>query len=246
MRTPSYLSKLPEAVKHATCYADVFRAMGVTKTVMGSGNYRILKKWITKLNLDVSHFTRSYRCYPGTCVRMKTKEEFVKDNLYNGKSYVTSMRKGLIKHSIIPYRCTCGNEGNWNGLPLILQVDHIDGNDMNNEVINLRFLCPNCHTQTATYGGAKNKKEKPKGIINPRARKRKVMWPERDVLIGLLGKMPIVKIASIYLVTDNTIRKWCKAYAIDHKSISPFVNHKSRSSSDIQGLQNPDAPSVTG
>ena len=50
-------------------------------------------------------------------------------------------------------RCKgCGTGDMWNGMPLTLQVDHIDGNSDNNQVINLRLLCPNCHTQTETYG----------------------------------------------------------------------------------------------
>ncbi len=32
-----------------------------------------------------------------------------------------------------------------------LEVDHIDGNAENNEVINLRLLCPNCHSLTPYF-----------------------------------------------------------------------------------------------
>jgi len=46
----------------------------------------------------------------------------------------------------------CGQESTWNNKPLVLQLDHIDGNSDNNQVSNLRLLCPNCHTQTETFG----------------------------------------------------------------------------------------------
>jgi hypothetical protein len=44
----------------------------------------------------------------------------------------------------------CGQGPEWNGKPLSLQVDHIDGNSDNNMPTNLRLLCPNCHTQQET------------------------------------------------------------------------------------------------
>ena len=35
-----------------------------------------------------------------------------------------------------------------------LEIEHIDGNYMNNSESNLILLCPNCHSLTATYKGA--------------------------------------------------------------------------------------------
>lgn len=46
----------------------------------------------------------------------------------------------------------CGCEKLWNGKPLVLHLDHIDGNRKHNHPKNLRFLCPNCHSQTETFG----------------------------------------------------------------------------------------------
>lgn len=52
--------------------------------------------------------------------------------------------------------CDLGTE--WNGNPLTLQVDHINGDRTNNTIENLRLLCPNCHTQTETWGQGNRKK----------------------------------------------------------------------------------------
>lgn len=54
------------------------------------------------------------------------------------------------------YKCTSCNIENWNNKPITLQVNHIDGNCTNNTPNNLELICPNCHSQTDTFG-ARNK-----------------------------------------------------------------------------------------
>ena len=50
-------------------------------------------------------------------------------------------------------RCLiCGDLFIWMGNPLLAMEDHVDGNRDNNKRYNLRLLCPNCHSQTPTYG----------------------------------------------------------------------------------------------
>jgi hypothetical protein len=55
------------------------------------------------------------------------------------------------------YKCSsCGIGEEWNGKPLTLEIDHVDGKAYNNTLENLRIICPNCHSQTDTYK-SKNK-----------------------------------------------------------------------------------------
>lgn len=49
----------------------------------------------------------------------------------------------------------CGISNVWNNKPLTLHLDHINGDSDNNFPINLRLLCPNCHSQTDTFAGKK-------------------------------------------------------------------------------------------
>lgn len=57
----------------------------------------------------------------------------------------------------------------WNGRPIVLDLEHIDGNSQNNIEANLCCLCPNCHSQTSTYK-AKNKGNKGNGRHSRRER----------------------------------------------------------------------------
>lgn len=67
------------------------------------------------------------------------------------------IKNKIIKNNLIPYECAECNISEWNGQPLSLHLDHIDGDNSNNQLSNFRFLCPNCHSQTETYCGKNNK-----------------------------------------------------------------------------------------
>lgn len=77
---------------------------------------------------------------------------------YNEIKSNDSIKKTIIRDKLIPYTCQeCGNIGEHLGKPLTLHLDHINGNNKDHTISNLRFLCPNCHSQTDTYCG-RNKK----------------------------------------------------------------------------------------
>jgi len=54
------------------------------------------------------------------------------------------------------YRCEICGISDWNNQELKLQLHHVDGDPLNNFLENLQLVCPNCHSQTDSYG-AKNK-----------------------------------------------------------------------------------------
>jgi len=54
------------------------------------------------------------------------------------------------------YANGCGVENKWLNTPITLQMDHINGNSMDNRLENLRLLCPNCHSQTSTFSTRKH------------------------------------------------------------------------------------------
>ncbi len=65
----------------------------------------------------------------------------------------TTIKARLVRDGLVPYQCAWCGVSSWRDQPLMLQLDHIDGNSQNNEPANLRLLCPNCHSQTDTFCG---------------------------------------------------------------------------------------------
>jgi len=64
------------------------------------------------------------------------------------------LKKRLVKEGILEYNCSsCGIGDEWNGKPITLQLDHINGVNNDHRLDNLRMLCPNCHSQTDTWCG---------------------------------------------------------------------------------------------
>ena len=73
----------------------------------------------------------------------------------------------IIKRNLLEYKCSCCGIGDtWNEKKLVLQLDHINGVNNDHRLENLRFVCPNCHSQTSTYKG----KNKGKGRYSRRVR----------------------------------------------------------------------------
>ena len=75
----------------------------------------------------------------------------------NSKHSRNILRNRIIKNELIPYKCAICGITEWLDKNLSLELDHINGVNNDNRLENLRFLCPNCHSQTITYG-SKNQK----------------------------------------------------------------------------------------
>jgi 5-methylcytosine-specific restriction endonuclease McrA len=80
------------------------------------------------------------------------------DILVENSSYARhNLKRRILEENLLKYECACcGLKNIWNNKPIVLQLDHINGINNDHRIKNLRFLCPNCHTQQDTYA-AKNR-----------------------------------------------------------------------------------------
>lgn len=138
--------QLIEAVQNCYCLTDVLRQLGL-KTA--GGNHKSIKSWIFKYQLDTTHFVPYKLRLKGLEKRkVCTLEEIFCENSAVNRA---TLRRAAFK--VIDYKCSCGNIGEWVGLKLTLQLDHKNGVGNDNRKENLRWLCPNCHSQTESFAG---------------------------------------------------------------------------------------------
>lgn len=89
-----------------------------------------------------------YRLESQTRPKLRAEDILVKNSPASRsgiKSHIVS--NGLLDNS----KCSECGIVEWNNAPISLHLDHINGINNDNRIENLRFLCPNCHSQTETY-----------------------------------------------------------------------------------------------
>jgi hypothetical protein len=92
--------------------------------------------------------------------RKEDKEVFVVDSNYSRRL----VKKRIIEQSLIVYKCDCCGIGPvWNNKPMPLILDHINGVNNDNRLMNLRFVCSNCDTQLPTYKSKNRNKVEDRG-----------------------------------------------------------------------------------
>lgn len=137
-----------ELLKKSSTISEVLFKLGYT--VKGnSWGYSQVKRRMDDLNLDYSIFKGKSAVIKTNKLNNIRKEDILKENC---KHQRIVLRRYIIKNDLIPYKCAICGCTEWQGKTLSLELDHINGINNDNRLENLRFLCPNCHSQTSTYG----------------------------------------------------------------------------------------------
>jgi len=114
-----------------------------------TGRLSLLMSRIAREGIDVSHWTGRY-------ISKNTAEGRMKGALHIDSG---RLKEYLVRNDLLEEKCIiCGLLPMWQDKHLTLHLDHIDGDRKNHNVSNLRFLCPNCHQQTETWGAKRTSK----------------------------------------------------------------------------------------
>ena len=160
--------QIADIVANSISNREVAEKLGYAKD--GGGTMSTLKKMYEKLELDTSHFKGSGWNAGNYDYSLFTKGE----NKKGGKTLAAPLI------ALRGQKCECCGITEWLGNPIKLEVHHLDGDRLNNELTNLELLCPNCHAYTETY-----------------CRKNTIVVVEDEVLAQALKDSPNIRQALI-------------------------------------------------
>lgn len=224
---PEFIAILQQMTPSCQSAGEVFEQLGLRPS---GSNYTHLKRLAQNGTISTQHFVgrKSGGNIPKTTIA---------ELLASPTSARGNLKRRLLAVGLLKERCSaCGLGTSWNGHPLSLQLDHIDGNGANNQLENLRLLCPNCHSQTPTFCGKRLKKARPtcacgatisrgatvcvkcssarRWTTQPEApaniRPTKISWPPASELQEMLWSSPTSTIAKSLGVSDKAIEKRAK------------------------------------
>lgn len=211
-------------VKNSNSYSEVLHKLGYS--YHSGTSYGKIKSRINELNIDISHFYKIEK------INRNPDNIFIKDSTVTQ----STLRRYYKKGNYTSYICSiCGQKPIWQNKELTLILDHINGENRDDRLENLRWVCPNCNAQLDTTYRNKIIKKKYycidcKKEILPRSKRCNVCEAEkrkseyiknlpvtRNELKILIKNKSFCELSKIYNVSDKTISYWCKIFNLPFK-----------------------------
>ena len=144
--------ELKEALETSRSIRQALMKVGLKPA---GGNYATANQLIKEFDIDTSHmFGKGWNRGDVLGLR-KLNTKPLEDILVKDSTYSSShgLRKRLIQAGFKEAVCEMCHRSTWNGAPISLELNHINGDRLDHRLENLQLLCPNCHAQTPTYRG---------------------------------------------------------------------------------------------
>lgn len=215
--------KFVQLIRNSSNIAEVLFKLGYT-TKGNSWGYSQVKQRMTDLNLDFSDFKGKNPMARSTSERSVSGEKLLRTNCKHTRSV---LRRHIISNNLIPYECALCGLTKWNGKTLSLELDHINGINNDNRLENLRFLCPNCHSQTCTYGSRNHKITETKYDISEELRNKIIETYDKyrnvktvSSILGVVRKI-VTKVVN-ETGQKHSNQKYVIRYDKDHNEIKRY------------------------
>lgn len=142
--------QLVEASQKATSIRQLLGHLGLREA---GGNYKQIAKYIKLYNIDTSHFRG--RAWNKGLVGIGKPRVPLEEILTLGSTFQSyKLKKRLFNSGLKSEKCElCGWSKRTRDGRIPLELDHVNGNNQDNRLLNLRILCPNCHSLQSTHRG---------------------------------------------------------------------------------------------
>jgi hypothetical protein len=139
-----------DAVQSSVSVAEVLRRLNLTPS---GANYKFVHSWVARLSLETAHLLGQGHLKGKShswAEKTPTDAILVENSTYANTS---ALKARLIREGVLESRCGECGISEWQGRPLSLVLDHLNGVNNDHRRDNLRLLCPNCHSLTDTFAG---------------------------------------------------------------------------------------------
>lgn len=208
---------LIRAVAEGNSVVDCVRALGLAER--SAGNWKRVNEAIRRLELPTDHWVSRQPARVSEAVPLA--EVMVENSTYK----TSNLRRRLLREGVKAHCCERCRRTEWEGEPIPLELEHINGVANDHRLENLLLLCPNCHALTPTWRGRKNLRNRCADCgtrvasksqrCNPCAqeysrtaeRPTKIEWPASTEVALMVAKHGWSATGRLLGVSDNAVRK---------------------------------------